>query len=350
MNPTAKLPILFLIVSLSSSVSAIGQQKLQPLGWDLTYRDVFSAANVPQNDTVAKFFEDSTVTRTGPLSKMFPAKFLTELQSPDIQAAIMIDYQAFYYFGHRVSSLYLKTSDETVAHSYASKGGYDRTIVQTETKMVRLLDGLWEWQQSQPNLQNSFAAPEGYVYSGYIGAISLYRDDESRQVLLTSNDILEVDSENGSGSDGEAGRLYRYMDFIGKVGGSYAEFLAEDTSRPSTGQRKLQKEEKRKANLKEQAEACELALQVGQGDALVFFTASWAQPALQMRPIIENAAKNRNLRLVEKDFDDNKELAANCNVYAVPTVIALKSGKRQADFKGKVSAIKLDKYLNAIYN
>ena len=61
---------------------------------------------------------------------------------------------------------------------------------------------------------------------------------------------------------------------------------------------------------------------------LVDFWASWCGPCKMMEPILEQmAAEDPSLRIAKVDIDEEPELAAQFNIMAVPTFVAIKDGK-----------------------
>ena len=61
---------------------------------------------------------------------------------------------------------------------------------------------------------------------------------------------------------------------------------------------------------------------------LVDFWASWCGPCKMMGPILEQmAAEDPSLRIAKVDIDEEPELAAQFNIMAVPTFVAIKDGK-----------------------
>ena len=173
-----------------------------PFGWDLSYQQLFKANGLPENDTVAKFYRDAVDVNTSqPLNMKgmaLPQELFAGLEAKDIQNAIFIDYQAFWFFGHRVSSLYVRSAKNVFIRSYNSK---NQTVEQRPIKPERYESfhkALVEWSQSEPDLDAKFKAPKGYVYSGYIGAVSLYQGANKHQFLLTPDDIVHKDMSPGT--------------------------------------------------------------------------------------------------------------------------------------------------------
>ncbi len=65
------------------------------------------------------------------------------------------------------------------------------------------------------------------------------------------------------------------------------------------------------------------------------FGVRWCQPCLMLAPIFEEVKKeNPNVRFVDIDVDDNKDLAIQSGVQSVPTIIFEKDGQQVHRFSG----------------
>jgi len=167
-----------------------------PINWDLSYHPLFKE-KAPKNDTVAKFFRDSAEKKGQLAQYALPPEFFQSDRMANAEIAVLVDYQAFWYFGHRTAALYVKTARGASMHHYNSKSGRVESTEARPDKVVALYDKLLAAGPTKPTFEFPFKTPAGFVYSGYGGAVSLYRLGESKQFLITPEDIVHKDFQLG---------------------------------------------------------------------------------------------------------------------------------------------------------
>ena len=59
---------------------------------------------------------------------------------------------------------------------------------------------------------------------------------------------------------------------------------------------------------------------------LVDFYATWCGPCRMMHPIIEEVAKEENIKVITVDVDKHDELARNYGIMSIPTIILFQNG------------------------
>ena len=59
---------------------------------------------------------------------------------------------------------------------------------------------------------------------------------------------------------------------------------------------------------------------------LVDFYATWCGPCRMMHPIIEEVAKEENIKVIKVDVDKHDELARNYGIMSIPTIILFQKG------------------------
>ena len=59
---------------------------------------------------------------------------------------------------------------------------------------------------------------------------------------------------------------------------------------------------------------------------LVDFYATWCGPCRMMHPIIEEVAKEENIKVIKIDVDKHDELARNYGIMSIPTIILFQNG------------------------
>lgn len=58
------------------------------------------------------------------------------------------------------------------------------------------------------------------------------------------------------------------------------------------------------------------------------FYAEWCMPCLMMSPIIESLAeKNKEIKFLKVNVDDNNELAQEFRISSIPCIVIIKNGK-----------------------
>lgn len=163
------------------------------LGWDLTYRKVFADAKLSKHDVLV-----------GALGQGDTAKMpvFSRWQNKPIDAAILIDSVAFWYFGYRLQTWLVKSSSGSIAYSYDEKGKNLDEKPLRDASFDLLIDRLESWPQSSSNQEIVAKYREkGTITGGYVGVVSLFRNGKVRQFLVTFEDLVVVDVAKGRLSD-----------------------------------------------------------------------------------------------------------------------------------------------------
>ena len=179
-----------------------------PFSWDLSYQKIFAKSQVAKNDTMRIFFRETARARKGKLVRAgLPASLLKEMKKQNIKTAILVDYQAFWFSGKRMVSLYIETADRIYVDLYETKARKKVRRRILERKRWIVLDRFFaKLKQETPTFEHDLSAPKGYTFSGYIGAVSQYRKGKISQMLLTPEDMLRFDMS--------AGRVMRVMNKV----------------------------------------------------------------------------------------------------------------------------------------
>ena len=65
------------------------------------------------------------------------------------------------------------------------------------------------------------------------------------------------------------------------------------------------------------------------------FFAEWCGPCRRVGPILEEIAReNPHIKVVKVDIDANPELAAQYQIYSIPTILALRQGQVENQLVG----------------
>ncbi len=198
----------FTILLVLVSPFAIGDETVphNPFSWDISYTTVFSEHEVPQNDTMLKYFNDA-FHRKGQSRKMhLPNAMFADIDMAAIKTAILIDYQVFWYMGHRSSTLYLSDGQTVTARTYDSKSNKVKHYKVHPASYEKFSESIMNRNQSIPLGSYKFKIPKGYSFSGYTGVVSRYSIDGAAQQLMTVEDLLNKKMEPG-----ELGKLVTSM-------------------------------------------------------------------------------------------------------------------------------------------
>ncbi len=174
--------LLIAVTLLSQPVCA--QKSNRSLGWDLTYSSVLERNNIGRSEWIWKWLGSGYQA---------PAKkWISEWRGEPIVSSILLEYPAF-HAGEHTTMWFVRTKD----HAYYWQAVEDEEA--NDVKKVlkpRVYDNLFmlvsSWQQAKP-LRVEDTPTEGVP--GYIGFLSLYDRDKSRQMLLSQEDFVICDTK-----------------------------------------------------------------------------------------------------------------------------------------------------------
>ena len=64
------------------------------------------------------------------------------------------------------------------------------------------------------------------------------------------------------------------------------------------------------------------------GKVLIDFNANWCGPCRMLRPILDEfKPKDKSLKIVSINIDDNESLANKYNVYSIPCLVLIENGE-----------------------
>ena len=174
-----------------TKAEAIVKSPIDQLGWDLTYQRVFEDAKLPKHDVLV-----STLTMQGDAS---PMDVFSYGRGEPIEESVLIDSIAFWYFGYRMQTWLVKSASGAYAYAYAKKGPKGEEEPLPKESFDLLIDRLQSWPQSTPNPDLiAKYQKSGTSTGGYAGVVSVFRGGKARQFLLTFDDLMVMDSANGS--------------------------------------------------------------------------------------------------------------------------------------------------------
>lgn len=168
-----------------------------PFSWDLSYAIVFSENDVPKNDTMLKYFNDAYHKKGNSRKIQLPEGLFADIDMAAIKTAILIDYQVYWYMGHRSSTLYLDDGQSVIARTYDSKSNKVKYFKVNPAAFADFSAVIMLRSQSVPLGGYTFKVAKGYSYAGYIGVINRYSLEGSTQQLITNEDFLNKQMEPG---------------------------------------------------------------------------------------------------------------------------------------------------------
>lgn len=83
------------------------------------------------------------------------------------------------------------------------------------------------------------------------------------------------------------------------------------------------------------------------GKVLVDFNASWCGPCQALRPILEEAETElpESAKILPVDIDENRELASEYGISAIPCLVLFENGEEVDRFVGLISKKKILKMM-----
>lgn len=185
------------IVEVAAAVDTRG-----PFGWDMTYGSAFDAAGVPRNDTMRKLFRDAWLKPPYVKANLDP-QLLAGLG--DAEVAVFIDYQVRVpiYGGHMAVVCTARSGTGEVRS--VGRGGRVKihsVAWQTIDELARtLLTVAPSMPKDAPRPYEGPVAPGVFVDAGYIGVASVSVDGQSRQLLITPEDLSDGGANGSARSD-----------------------------------------------------------------------------------------------------------------------------------------------------
>ena len=161
----------------------IAQESSRPFGWDLTYSSVLETNKIGSHEWIRKWLASGYQS---------PAKkWISGWQGEPIVSSILIEYAGFSHAGEHCTMWLFRTKD----HAYYRQEfeGVKFSDIKKSLK-PEVYDNLFatasSWQQAKPEKPKD---PQSIP--GYIGFLSLYDKDKSRQMLLTLEDFITCDTK-----------------------------------------------------------------------------------------------------------------------------------------------------------
>jgi thioredoxin 1 len=85
--------------------------------------------------------------------------------------------------------------------------------------------------------------------------------------------------------------------------------------------------------------------QIKEGKVLVDFFATWCGPCKMLSPLVESLSKEHDeLKVLKVDVDEAEAIAAEYNIYSIPTLIYFENGKAARTSVGYIGADQLKKF------
>lgn len=178
---------------------AYAQIRSSPFGWDLNYESLLKKNSVAENELIWVWLKKT----------QSPAEsWLTELRDKPVTSAVLIEYPAF-HAAERTTILLFKTGNEAFYWEFVegTRGGRDEEPVKLQDH-DEVVKAVGEWKQLPPKRADE---PPDQVLPGYIGFLSLFDGNSSRQMLLTFDDFLNCPDRKCEPGKNMAGRMFKAL-------------------------------------------------------------------------------------------------------------------------------------------
>jgi hypothetical protein len=191
--------LIILLVAVAHPIYAQPQKAGDSLGWDLTYASVLKRNKVEPNEWVWKWLGRNYQSPIKPL--------IARWRGEPIISSVLIESPSF-HAGEHVSLWLVRTKD----HAYywelieGKPPGHAKEPLSPQL-YDEMLKTISTWQQAEPLKPED--TPPGAV-PGYIGFLSIYDRNVSRQMLLSLLDFYLMDNKNPEEAKG--GRLALAID------------------------------------------------------------------------------------------------------------------------------------------
>ena len=83
-----------------------------------------------------------------------------------------------------------------------------------------------------------------------------------------------------------------------------------------------------------------------EGKVVVDIFTEWCGPCKTIGPILHALKEDGKIKLVQEDLDQNRALAEQFHIHAIPTLLFFKDGQRIGDVQGKTVEITLEQFFS----
>lgn len=198
--------LLIFLVLVAASGSAGGQQGNSSLGWDFSYKSLLERNNVGKDVLIRHWLAGI---------KSPAERWISDWQGKPITSSILIEYPAF-HAAERQTLWLVRTSDEAHYWELTEPLGTKQWAKEAENEepvSPAIYDAIYKeastWEQLSPKRAEDL--PD-QVFPGYMGFISLYGPNGSRQMLLTFEDFFVCPTKVCAPGKGKAGRLFAALE------------------------------------------------------------------------------------------------------------------------------------------
>jgi len=164
---------------------AWAQNRTTTLGWDLTYRSVLAKNKVGKKEWIRKWLAEERQT---------PATiWVSQWEKKSIFSAILIEFPAF-HAAERTTMLFVRT--KTGAHYWDAVQSTPPHLNNRDLN-PEIYDNFFKfassWHQNKSLSQKDI--PKDAI-PGFMGILSVYEGGKSRQMLLTMEDFISLESKD----------------------------------------------------------------------------------------------------------------------------------------------------------
>lgn len=175
-----------IIVALVLTQSACAQETKPYFGWDLSYESVLEKNNVGRDEFIWKWLKRTPTNEYDPNYETPAKKWISEWKGDPIISSVLIDYPAF-HAGEHTTMWFFRTKDKAYYWEFIDAG---KPVSKKEELKPEVYDKIVKqisaWEQYKPLKAEEL--PE-QVFPGYMGFLSIFDKNNSRQMLLTFQDF-----------------------------------------------------------------------------------------------------------------------------------------------------------------
>lgn len=218
-----QLATLLLTALVLTHMNVASAQEDRPLGWDLSYESIFEQNNVGLNDWIRGWVKRDTAVAP---------EWIKKWNEGPINSSLLVEFPAF-HAGERTTVWLVRTKDKAY---YWEQVASHNSRTDEEEISTDIYDGIFaqasQWKQLRPRSPQEL--PD-QALPGYIGIMSLYSPQGSRQMLLTMDDFALCEAKKCSG----VGRMLEALGTIyeGYENRSYRHKSEAEIARMSPAQR-----------------------------------------------------------------------------------------------------------------
>ena len=183
--------LIIAVIILSQTVWA---QNTKPyFGWDLSYESVLEKNKVDRREGIWKWLKFTYKKDYDPDYETPAKKWISEWKGEPIISSVVIDYPAFHAAEH-TTMWFFRTKDKAYYWEYIDESSPQLKKIELKPEVYdKIYQQMSSWEQYKP-LKPKETHPDDLP--GFIGFLSSYEKDKSRQILLTRQDFMICETKD----------------------------------------------------------------------------------------------------------------------------------------------------------